>query len=148
MSNLQVPDPGLLAKMQGFLTSPQPPEVLDLQVVAQKNLQGLLISLHQPVFLDLRVGCPGGRCFKTKMKVGGPSFLWPHEQCCGSGIQCLFDPGIRDGLKIRIWIRDEQPDHISESLETIFWVKILKFFDSDPGSGMEKIWIRDKYPEP
>jgi hypothetical protein len=29
------------------------------------------------------------------------------------------------------------PDHISESLETIFWVKILKFFDADadPGSG-------------
>jgi hypothetical protein len=24
------------------------------------------------------------------------------------------------------------PDHISESLETIFWVKILKFFDADP----------------
>jgi hypothetical protein len=22
------------------------------------------------------------------------------------------------------WIRDEQPDHISESLETIFWVKL------------------------
>jgi hypothetical protein len=30
------------------------------------------------------------------------------------------------------------PDHISESLETIFWVKILKFFDADPGSAMEK----------
>ncbi len=42
-------------------------------------------------------------------------------------------------------------DHISESLETIFRVKILKFFDADtdsdpgifltldPGSGMEKI---------
>jgi hypothetical protein len=29
------------------------------------------------------------------------------------------------------------PDHISESLETIFWVKILDFFDADtdPGSG-------------
>ncbi len=27
--------------------------------------------------------------------------------------------------------------------ETIFWVKILKFFDVDPGSGMEKIQIRD-----
>jgi hypothetical protein len=30
------------------------------------------------------------------------------------------------------------PDHISESLETTFWVKILKFFvadpDQDPGS--------------
>jgi hypothetical protein len=52
-------------------------------------------------------------------------------------------------------------DHISESLETIFWVKILKFFDAnadsdsvffstlDPGSeiekfrsGMENIHIR------
>jgi hypothetical protein len=30
-------------------------------------------------------------------------------------------------------------DHISESLETIFWVKILKVFDADPGSGMGKI---------
>ncbi len=28
--------------------------------------------------------------------------------------------------------------HMSESLETIYWVKILKFFDTDPGSGMEK----------
>jgi hypothetical protein len=25
------------------------------------------------------------------------------------------------------------PDHISERLETIFWVKIIKFFDGDPG---------------
>jgi hypothetical protein len=24
-------------------------------------------------------------------------------------------------------------DHISESLETIFWVEIPKFFDADPG---------------
>jgi hypothetical protein len=30
------------------------------------------------------------------------------------------------------------PDHISESLKNIFWVKILKLFDVDPGSGMEK----------
>jgi hypothetical protein len=35
------------------------------------------------------------------------------------------------------------PDHISESSETIFWVKIPKFFDADPGSRMEKIRIRD-----
>jgi hypothetical protein len=33
------------------------------------------------------------------------------------------------------------PDHISESLEA--WVKILNFFDADPGSGMEKIRIKD-----
>jgi hypothetical protein len=38
------------------------------------------------------------------------------------------------------------PDQISESLETVFWVKILKLFDANPGSGMEKIWFRDKYP--
>jgi hypothetical protein len=44
-------------------------------------------------------------------------------------------------------------DHISESLETIFWVKILRFFDAHPRSGMEKIWIRNngliraKWPE-
>jgi hypothetical protein len=25
------------------------------------------------------------------------------------------------------------PDHISESLETIFWAKIPRFFDADPG---------------
>jgi hypothetical protein len=35
------------------------------------------------------------------------------------------------------------PDHIFLSLETIFWVKILKFFDADPGSGMETVRIRD-----
>ncbi len=40
------------------------------------------------------------------------------------------------------------PDHISKSLETIFWVKILIFFYAYPGwtkfgSGIEKIRIRD-----
>jgi hypothetical protein len=48
------------------------------------------------------------------------------------------------------------PDHISESSETIFWAKILKFFDADadpgflltldPRSWMGKIRIRDKHP--
>jgi hypothetical protein len=28
-------------------------------------------------------------------------------------------------------------------LRTIFWVKIIKFFDADPGSGMNKIRIRE-----
>jgi hypothetical protein len=54
------------------------------------------------------------------------------------------DPGSAAGMNI--------PDHISGSLETIFWDKILQFFDADadpdpdpgfgnlfdPGSGMEK----------
>ncbi len=40
------------------------------------------------------------------------------------------------GTKVKIRIRDEHPGSYSESLETIFWVKILKFFDADPGSGI------------
>jgi hypothetical protein len=35
------------------------------------------------------------------------------------------------------------PGHISESLETIFLVKILEFFDAEPGSGIGKIRIMD-----
>jgi hypothetical protein len=35
------------------------------------------------------------------------------------------------------------PDHISVSLKTIFWVKILKSFDKDPGSGIGNSRIRD-----
>jgi hypothetical protein len=31
------------------------------------------------------------------------------------------------------------PDRVSETLEIIFWVKKLKFFDADPGFGIEKI---------
>jgi hypothetical protein len=50
------------------------------------------------------------------------------------------------------------PDHISWSLETIFWVKILQFFaenpgirdgkNSDPGSGMEKVGSGINIPDP
>jgi hypothetical protein len=35
------------------------------------------------------------------------------------------------------------PDHISECLETIFLFKILKFFYADPVSKVERIQIRD-----
>ncbi len=48
-------------------------------------------------------------------------------------------------------------DHISECLETIFWVKILKFFDADPDPGifltLDPGWkkfgngIRDKHSD-
>jgi hypothetical protein len=64
-----------------------------------------------------------------------------NRGCCGSEIRCLFDP----------WTRDSDPgsgsgmnnpDHISESLETIVWVKILMLIldpgwkNSDQGSGI------------
>ncbi len=44
-------------------------------------------------------------------------------------IRCLFDPWIRDGFKNP----DPGSGHFSERLETVFWVKILKFFEADPG---------------
>jgi hypothetical protein len=74
-------------------------------------------------------------------------------QCCGSESGTKnqdLDPGSRSGMN--------NPYHISESLKTIFWVIILKFFDvdsgtgfrngknSDPGFGMEKSRIRDQHP--
>jgi hypothetical protein len=43
-------------------------------------------------------------------------------------------------------IRDEQPGSYFLELRNHFfflWVKILKFFDADPGSGMETVRIRD-----
>ncbi len=46
------------------------------------------------------------------------------------GVQTLFrgaDPNPGFGVFFS--------DHISESLETIFWIKILKFFYADPDSG-------------
>ncbi len=45
------------------------------------------------------------------------------------------------GSRIRTGMNN--PDHISDRLETFFGLKILEFFDADPGSGMENIWIRD-----
>jgi hypothetical protein len=82
----------------------------------------------------------------------------------------VADPDPGSGVFLTPWIRDlgsgmgkksgsgpgiNNPDHISESLETIFGVKILKFFDAYPGSEMEKfvsgirdvkVLIRDKHP--
>jgi hypothetical protein len=65
-------------------------------------------------------------------------FFYSKNQYCGSDKKSGSGSGMNN------------PNLISESLETIFWVKILKFFDADPGwkkywygSGMEKIRIRD-----
>jgi hypothetical protein len=69
----------------------------------------------------------------------------------GSG--AFLTPGSGMGKKSGSESGMNNPDHISKSLETIFWVKIPKFFDADPGwkkfgSGMEKIriWDPDKHP--
>jgi hypothetical protein len=58
------------------------------------------------------------------------------------------------GKKSRSGIRYEDPGSFSESLETLFWVKILKFFDANADPEQEfgnlfvrdgKIWIQDKH---
>ncbi len=82
-----------------------------------------------------------------------------HGQCCGSGIRCLFDPWIREGRKSASGsgIRDEQPGSYFLELRNHFFAflgfkylnSLMRIRDgdsSDPGSGMEKIPIRDKHP--
>jgi hypothetical protein len=85
-----------------------------------------------------------------------PTFV--YVQKCGSCISemsSVADPDLASGIGIKS--RSESGmnilDHISERLETIIRVKILKFYaaDADPGifltldlgPGMETIWIRD-----
>ncbi len=43
------------------------------------------------------------------------------------------DSGSGMGKKLGSGSGMNNPDHISERLETVFWVKILKFVDADPG---------------
>jgi hypothetical protein len=48
----------------------------------------------------------------------------------------VADPDPGSGAFLTAGSGMNKPDHISEGLETIFWLKILKFFDADPGSEM------------
>ncbi len=79
------------------------------------------------------------------------NFCLSFSQCCGSGIPVPF------WLQDPKWVKNQDLDHISKSLETIFWVKILKFFEEiresfDPGwCGIRDrkefgSGIRDKHP--
>ncbi len=72
------------------------------------------------------------------------------KQSCRSGsvIWCLFDPWIRDPG----WVKKSgsgsgmnNQDHISESLQTISCVEILKFFDAE--LGWKKFWSGKKIPD-
>ncbi len=79
-------------------------------------------------------------------------------QCCGygSGIRCLFDRWIRD----QGWAKNQDPDPgwttltiFPRALNQFFGLKYLNSLkrirdgkNSDSGSGMEKIRIRDKHP--
>ncbi len=69
----------------------------------------------------------------------------------GSG--ALLTSGSGMGKKSGSGSGMNNPDHNSESLESVFWVKLLKSLlrirdgkNLNPGSGMEKIRFRDKHP--
>ncbi len=67
----------------------------------------------------------------------------------GLGAFLIPGSGIRDGRKSASGsgIRDEQPGSYFLELRNHFFcffrVKILKFFDEDPGSGMKRVRIQD-----
>ncbi len=68
-----------------------------------------------------------------RIRILDPVPFWPQ------------DPGSGKGKKSGSGSWKYNPDHISESLETIFRVKILKFFVADPGWKKKfETWIRDK----
>jgi hypothetical protein len=71
--------------------------------------------------------------FALTLLIFGPDLYLENDQ---KGRIQTPDSRIRDGEKIQIRIRMNIRDHISESLETIFCVKIHIFFDADPGSGI------------
>jgi hypothetical protein len=52
----------------------------------------------------------------------------------------------KSGSGIRI--REDHPDYVSESLETIFWVKKLKFFVRIRDPGWKKFGFGINIPDP
>jgi len=100
----------------------------------------LRIRIFQGIYLDNGTGtCSLNVSFIllcAVLRIRDPVPYWPR------------DPGL---------VKNHDPDpgwtigSYSESLETIFWFKMLQFCNSDLGwekfgSGMEKIHIRDKHP--
>jgi hypothetical protein len=55
----------------------------------------------------------------------------------------IWDPGWVKIQDLGSGSGKNNPDHISESFNNFFLVKILKFFDVDHGSGIGIIWIQD-----
>ncbi len=58
----------------------------------------------------------------------------------------VADPGSGAILTPGSGPRMNNPDHISESLETIFRVKIFKFFEAYPDSGSRIFWLWNRDP--
>jgi hypothetical protein len=86
---------------------------------------------------------------ETRNKKDARNSRLANNQCCGSGIRCLFDPWIRDPgwVEVSIRIRDEQPgSYFLELRNHFFGVKTLKFFYADPG--WKKVGFEINIPDP
>jgi hypothetical protein len=117
--------------------------------------------INLPVLLTLH--CPVSRRKASKISKRHPCEKMSHirsrktkMKCCGSrsGIQCFFDPWVRDPgwKKSRSRIRDLHSainimGHISKSVVKLFGLKMLKFCVTDPDPG----WIKSRswncYPQ-
>ncbi len=77
-------------------------------------------------------------CFFSvlRIRIRDPVPFWPLEPGSGMGKKLGSGSGIRDlGWTTRIIF--------PRAYKPFLWVKILEFFDADPGSGMGTIRIRD-----
>jgi hypothetical protein len=77
--------------------------------------------------------------------MNSPAHIYYCTSVADSGSGAFLTTGSWMGKKIgsRIRIRDEQPGSYFPELRNNFWVKILKFFGTDPGTGVGKVRIRD-----
>jgi hypothetical protein len=74
----------------------------------------------------------------TTLFVSPPQLFLTSIADSDPGSGAFLAPGSGIGKKSRSGSGRNNPNHISESLETTFYVKILKFFDANPGSGLGK----------
>jgi hypothetical protein len=116
--------------------------------------QNLTVSLFFTIFILIPFGSGPSRAEQGETNAGGATQDL-HSRGEAQGIRLLLIsvadpdpgsgafliPGSGMGKKSGSGSGMKNPEHISESFETIFWVKIPIFFDADPGSGMKEIRI-------
>jgi hypothetical protein len=124
----QFPGPG--SRIRLFLSRIPDPELTRsrIPIRIKKNL-----SIYNPK-KDTKQCCG----FGSGSRITDSVTFWPKDP--GSGMGKRSESGIR--------IRDAQSRSYFRKIRTIIWVKILNSFmrNRDPGSGIEKILIRDKHP--
>jgi hypothetical protein len=96
-----------------------------------------VLCLYKAYLLGIKIKISVNYIHKSVLRIRtrnpeSGTFLTPGS---GMGNKSGFGSGIR--------MRDEQPgSYVRELINHILGVKMLKFFDADPGSVMEKIRIR------